>query len=133
MNKADRPTLKELFEEFRLTQSPFERWKLFKFFEPRDAMLVYMPGQSQSGLCMAQELIFTKMIKGNEEERSQAITLMKWMTDHRTHLMNVFKTCKPFDFWHDFSFLTSGEIKEAAMITQDLFIVFNIKNVFSTH
>lgn len=131
MNSVGSPSLYELFNEFSLTQSPFERWKLFKFFGPQDAMMIYMPGQTQSGLCTVQELIYNKMLNGTKEDQVNASVLLKWLSAHKNHLSGIFKTCSPKDFWHDFSLMTTGEIKLATNITQDLFILFNLKSVFS--
>ncbi|MEQ1966195.1 hypothetical protein ABLA30_03905 [Xenorhabdus nematophila] len=123
------PTLRDLFDSFSNTDSPFEKWQLFKHIGKSQAILIYMPELTQSALCQLQEAIEDKIHNGSETDRIQAQTINSWAISHRIHLKNDFKTCMLASFWHDMNAMNGAELKGIQHITKNILLFFNMDEV----
>lgn len=117
-------TTNQLFHEFSLTKTPFEKWELFAHITD-DAVLIYLPNNHQSMLCKYQVEIFNQFKSGKKENKENAENLMAWLFSHKEHVVKEFGTASPQDFYSSLKELTPAQVITAQAVTQDVLLAFN--------
>lgn len=118
-------TTDELFIEFSTTQSPFEKWELFRYFT-NDAQLIYLPNIKQSIICNLQFGFFEKYKHGDKVERENATKSMQWLLSHKTHVINEIGTSSPAEVYETLSEMTPSQIAECSANHPNYLLAFNI-------
>jgi hypothetical protein len=121
-------TTDELFIEFSTTQSPFEKWELFRYFT-NDAQLIYLPNIKQSLVCNLQFGFFEKFNSGDEIERENATKSMQWLLSHKTHVINEIGTSSPVEVYETLSKMTLSQIAECTANHPSYLLAFNISKL----
>ncbi|ELW8411609.1 hypothetical protein SIL38_004604, partial [Salmonella enterica] len=68
----------ELFLEFALTDSPFDKWRILSHITD-EATFIYLPNHKQSHLCNLQFGIYELLNSDNERDIQKGKALLRWL------------------------------------------------------
>ncbi|EDN7025665.1 hypothetical protein GVT90_16985 [Salmonella enterica] len=118
----------ELFLEFALTDSPFDKWRILSHITD-EATFIYLPNHKQSHLCNLQFGIYELLNSDNERDIQKGKALLRWLASGQKHVSNYFGTTAPAAFYLAYSKLTPAQISEASEKNRNLFLLFNPKKL----
>lgn len=121
-------TSDELFLEFALTDSPFDKWRILSHITD-EATFIYLPNHKQSHLCNLQFGIYELINSGNENDIQKGKALLRWLASGQKNVSNYFGTAAPAAFYSAYSKLTPAQISEASEKNRNLFLLFNPKKL----
>lgn len=123
-----RLTADELFREFALTDSPFDKWHLFSHITD-EATFIFLPNQNQGHLCNFQFGIFELLKSDNENDIKHAHILMKWLASKQKYVNDHFRTASPVAFYHSLKSMNPLEVENTKNVNRNLFLLFNLKKL----
>lgn len=123
-----RLTADELFREFALTHSPFEKWHLFSHIHD-EATFIYLPYQKQNYLCNIQFGIFEYLQSNDEKKINEGRELMKWLASHQKRVVSHFGTAAPSTFYSALKKMTPESINDVTEKHAHLHLLFNLKKL----
>lgn len=125
---ATRLTPYELFLEFALTDSPFDKWRLLSHITD-EATFIYLPNHKQSHLCNLQFGIYELLNSNNESDIRKGKALLSWLASGQKHVSDYFGTAAPAAFYSAYTKLTPAQISDASDKNKNLFLLFNLKKL----
>lgn len=121
---TQRLTPDEIFREFAMTDSPFEKWPFFSHIRD-EATLIYLPNQKQRFLCNILFGIAELIRSGDEKKKKEGMDIFNWLAGHQEIVKKNFGSASPAFFYSLMKNMTPDEIEQVTSNNGGIFLLFN--------